>query len=147
MTGKNETERAALDRLADALVEDILNVSDEDILAEFAEQGGDARQHAEKMRSLFEATMLVTNKRRMAAAKAGVAATRRASHQPPPPTVDIAEARARLRTLVERSSAPSNLTLAARKEEELSNADILGMLEDLAELGIVAPKNGDGEES
>ena len=31
------------------------------------------------------------------------------------------------------------LTLAARNENELSDADVLGMLQDLEELGIIRP--------
>jgi hypothetical protein len=46
--------QAALDRLADALVEDILSASDEDILAEFRESGGDSERNATDMRALFE---------------------------------------------------------------------------------------------
>lgn len=144
MTGKKDTERAALDRLADALVEDILNASDEDILAEFAEDGGDAKQHTATMRALFETRLLAVNKARMRTAKAGVAAARQARPAPGLAPVDMAEARAWLRTLGERPNVPEGLTLAARKEDELSDADILGMLEDLEELGITPPGKDDG---
>jgi hypothetical protein len=38
------------------------------------------------------------------------------------------------------------LTLAARNENELSDVDVLGMLQDLEELGIVARDDeGDGQ--
>lgn len=46
--------RKALDNLADALVEDILSLSDEEILAEFREDGIDLEQNAAEMRALFE---------------------------------------------------------------------------------------------
>ena len=39
------------------------------------------------------------------------------------------------------------LTLAARNEDELSDADVLGMLLDLEELGIVAPEDSSGSRS
>jgi hypothetical protein len=39
------------------------------------------------------------------------------------------------------------LTLAARNEYELSEADVLGMLLDLEELGIVAPEDSSGSRS
>lgn len=142
MTGKKDTERAALDRLADALVEDILNASDEDILAEFAEDGGDAKEHATAMRRSFETGLLAANKARMAAAKAGVAVARRAQPQGMTAPIDLAAARVWLRGLGERPDVPEGLTLAARKEDELSDADIHGMLEDLAELGITPPGDG-----
>lgn len=64
MTGENKKERAALNRLADALVDDILNTSDEDILTEFKETHGDHAQNAAAMRTLFEKTVIAMNKQR-----------------------------------------------------------------------------------
>lgn len=57
MAGDSKKERAALGRLADALVEDIINTSDEDILAEFRETHGDPEKHATEMRALFEKSL------------------------------------------------------------------------------------------
>lgn len=48
------THQQALVRLADALVEDILRLSDEDVLAEFREDHGDPAVHAAQMRELLE---------------------------------------------------------------------------------------------
>ena len=140
-----ELLKEPLDRLADALAEDILNTSDEDILAEFRESGGDAARAAADMRALFETSVIAANKRRLAAAKAGVAASRRgtagafALRAP----IDIAEARRRLHAALKSPAAGPKLTLAARKESELSDDDILGMIDDLEELGILPP----GDES
>ncbi|NTF47034.1 hypothetical protein G6L77_01850 [Agrobacterium rhizogenes] len=58
----------------------------------------------------------------------------------------MAAARARLRAVVDTPGLPQKVTLAARKENELSDADILGMLEDLRELGVLPPDdNQDGK--
>ena len=46
MTGKGKKEHAALDRLADVLVDDILSASVEEILAEFRETHGDSDHNA-----------------------------------------------------------------------------------------------------
>lgn len=136
MTDNPSKERKALMRLADALVEDILSTPDEDILAEFQETGGDPEFNAAEMRDLFERGMLIANKRRLADAKAGAAASRgTTSSSAMTDPVDINVARARLRGLLAKSGT---LTLAARKESELSDNDILGMLEDLRELGIIS---------
>jgi len=137
MTGKGKKERVALDRLADVLVDDILSASDEDILTDFRETHGDPVQNAAEMRSLFERSVLASNKRRLAAAKAGAAANRRPSIVAEPVPVDMQATRARLRAVVDTPGLPEAVTLAARKESELSDADILGMLEDLQELGIL----------
>jgi hypothetical protein len=139
MTGKGKKERAALDRLADVLVDDILNASDEDVLTEFKETHGDPDYNAAEMRALFERSVLASNKKRLAAARIGAAAKRH------PPTgfaatpIDMQAARARLRAIMDTPGLPQKVTLAARKENELSDADILGMLEDLRELGILPP--------
>ena len=138
MTGKPKTERGALDRLAEALVEDVLNASDEDILAEFRETDGDPERHAADMRARFEKTLIVANKQRLAAAKAGAAAVQRPVRHP---IVDIAKARARLRAVLDAPDALRKLTLAARKESEMSDSDIVAMLDDLRELGVLPPED------
>jgi hypothetical protein len=139
MIGKGKKERAALDRLADFLVDDILSVSDEDVLAEFREMHGDPAHNAAEMRALFEKSVLISNKKRLAAAKAGVVENRRPSILSTATPIDMQAARARLRTVINTPGLPLKITLAARKESELSDVDILGMLEDLRELGILSP--------
>ena len=142
MTGNKTPERKALDRLAEVLVDDILNTSDEDILAEFREGGGDPVRHAAEMRAFFERSIIAANKQRLAAAKLGAAESRRPK-SPSGAPIEIAEARRRLRAILEKSGALSELTLAARKESELSDADILGMLDDLYELGLFRAEDDD----
>lgn len=137
MTGNDRKERHALNRLADALVDDILNTSDEDILAEFCEAHEDPDRNAVEMRELFERSVLTANKKRLIAAKAGVAANRRESPASTPSIIDIQAARIRLRVLASTPGAHQKVTLAARKESELSDKDILGILEDLYELGVL----------
>jgi hypothetical protein len=144
MTGKDKKEHAALDRLADAFVDDILQSSDEEILAEFTESHGDPAKNAADMRALFERTVLTTNKRRLKAAQAGVAASRTLARVTPVPAINIADARQRLRRILASGTADAKLTLAARKEDELSDSDVLGMLEDLQELGAMPPDDDKG---
>lgn len=146
MTGKPKTERAALDRLVDVLIEDILNASDEDILAEFREADGDPELYAADMRARFETSLIAANKKRLAAAKVGLAASSRPASGPAPAT-DIAAARARLRAALGTPRLAQKLTLAARKESEMSDTDILSMLDDLRELGILPPEDGGNERS
>ena len=137
MTGKNDRAGRPIDRLADEFVEDIINMSDEEVLAEFQEDGGDPERHASEMRAMFENSLLTANKARMNAAKAGVASSRRTTSGLPSPVVDIENARARLRAVIARADSIPGLTLAARKEDELSDSDVVGMLEELAELGLL----------
>jgi hypothetical protein len=144
MTDKTNKESHALNRLADAFADDILGLSDEEVLAEFTDSHGDPAKNAADMRALFEKTVVATNKRRLEAAQAAVASVRRPSA--PTPAADIAGARQKLRRLLASDDAGHHLTLAARKEDELSDADVVGMLEDLNELGVITPDDEPGDE-
>lgn len=146
MTGNDKKERNSLNRLADILVDDILNVSDEEILAEFHESHGDPDQHAVAMRALFERTVIAANKGRLVAARAGVAASHHSAQSGIFP-VNIAEARKRLRSAGNMPNTPQQLTLAARNERELSDIDVLAMCEDLQELGLPPPNDDRGSKS
>mgnify|MGYP007054664362 CR=1 FL=1 len=54
--------------------------------------------------------------------------------------------RARLQRALEQTpETAKRLTLAARKGEDLSDEDVLGMLEDLEELGIIPPESDEGD--
>ena len=143
MSANKNPEREGLDRLADALIDDILNASDEEILEEFREDGGDPEQHAAEMLDLFEKSVTIANKRRLAEAKAAVAADRaEAASKRSAVPIDIEEARRRLRTVGNNPNAPEKLTLAARNESELSDADIISLMEDLFELGAEPTDDG-----
>jgi hypothetical protein len=138
MTERKKADREALDRLGDFLVEDILDTSDEDILAEARIDGIDPEVEAARLRALFERTVLAANKHRLLAAKAAAQAEKSAS-QRKSTLFDIREARRRLQSIFEQKGASPALTLAARKESELSDADVLSMVQDLEELGLLPP--------
>ena len=143
MTGTKKERRTALARLADALVEDVLATPDQELLAEFSDAHGDAAKNAEAMRALFEKSVLKSNKDRLRAAQAGLAASRASAA--PSRIVNMQNAKARLRRALASCPSDVQLTLAARNEDELSDADVLGMLQDLEELGFVTPDDGDGQ--
>ena len=136
MTGKKSEARDALNRLADALVDDVLGASDQEILAEFREAGGDPEKLAGDMRALFERSVLAANKSKLVAAKAGAARAKASPiHNAAP--IDIAAARKRRHEIFQTPSISEKITMAARKESELSDADVIAMLEDLRALGII----------
>jgi hypothetical protein len=142
MNGKTTPEREALLRLADALAEDVDRTSDRDLLAEAAEDHIDVAGLAAAMRGLFDQLESEAGKMRMAKARAAVDADR-------PQTaaiahIDPAEARRRLaQILAHASESGRKLTLAARKAEDLSDQDVLAILENLEDLGMLLP---DGDE-
>jgi len=133
--GKND-DRDALDRVTANLADDLLNTSDDALLKEVREDGGDPQAVAAHGLAIFEKAASFVAKSRLAAAKAAVAATR-LGHQNVIP-IGPTEARALLtRVLAHHPEATNNLTLAARKAVgEASDADVRDMLEDLSELGI-----------
>lgn len=140
MTGGKKEASDAFDRLAAALVDDVLATSDAEILTEFREDGGDPDQHATEMRALFERSVLASNKSKLQAARAGVARAKASMLSSTP--VDMSKARERLHGVLKTLPEAQRLTLAARKETELSDADVVGLLEDLRELGVAFPDDG-----
>lgn len=133
MTERKEAQKG-LQSLRQALADDILDASDEEILAQFAEDVGSPDENAARMRALFEKTTLLANKGRLHSARAGAAAHKVSSPSSPIP---IAEARARLRQVLDTHAHDKGFTLAARKESELSDADVVDMLEVMRELGLL----------
>jgi len=121
-------DRLAILNLEDALVEDLLAMSDNELLADSREMGMDVGPEAMHVRQLLDRT---AGKARMAAAKAEMAdyRTRGASHARSAgarPANDLQEAR---------------LTLAARNGTDQTEADIKSVAEDLAELSAFEDKS------
>lgn len=133
MTGKQDN-RAALIHLADALARDVLNASDEEILADAREAGVNVEALARVRRSEFERAAATLARKKLADAKAAVAAQRLPASVV---RLDPAAARRHLeRLLAQDPEVAQKLTLAARKGQALSHEDVLGMLADLQELGF-----------
>ena len=54
MTRQKSNDHLALDRLAASIVDDILNMTDEEILAEVTTDGEDPKQIAQETKDIFE---------------------------------------------------------------------------------------------
>jgi hypothetical protein len=135
MTGDTKQERDALVRLADVLVDDIIDTPDKDILAEIADDYGDPAKLADNMRVLFERTVHEAGKAKLAAAKRAA----QEAHSKSATVVSIAPTKARRRyekMIADDKELSDKLTMAARKGEGQSECDILSTIEDLAELGV-----------
>jgi hypothetical protein len=119
--------------------------SDSELLAEAIEDNEDPDRTAAAMRNLFDETESEAGKAKMAAARAALEEQRRR-----PAGVfrlDAATASRRLqKALADNPETARKLTLAARKGEKLSDNDVIGMLEDLEELGILLPGDEDGKQ-
>lgn len=140
MTEIKTKHRSDLDRLATSLVDDILNMSDEELLAEVKADGEDPKQIAEVARGILERARTTSGKSKLAAARKAVLSARKQVSLVS--SLDPSNARKKLETvLAQYPETHSKLTLAARKGEGLSDEDVRGMLEDFEELGITLPNN------
>ena len=138
MTKRDKGARQALNRLATRGTDNHLQVVSD---AESRGVSGKARRcpgsTPPRCASYSSGPSFVPTKLVSPRPKAGTAASRSASTGAMP--VDIAEARRLLRAVLTMPNAPEALTLAARKESELSDADVAGMIDDLRELGLPIP--------
>ena len=117
------------------VIDDVLEASDTDILSQYAEDIGSPEENAARNRKLFETTVLLANKDRLLAARAGAAAEKNADR--PLKVIPIEDARRKLRDALANHSQDPSFTLAARKETELSDADVLDMLQAMHDLGLL----------
>lgn len=119
-----------LERLHDAMIEDLLSASDEEVLEEAREDGLDPAAVRREVLSLLDAAELKVGKAKMAAAKAGAAAFRRTGTVA---ATDVTD----LRASAANDAEARRLTMAARHGSEQSERDLKGIAKDLAELGAV----------
>lgn len=115
--------------LADILVEDILNMSDQEILAEAAEDGISAADALDRVKGRFKAAETSLSKVKLMAARAAVDEDRQRSTVVKLEPKDIERYRKAIRS-------GDGLTLAARNGTHMSTNDELNHIEDMLELGI-----------
>ena len=138
MTDNEHKNRLALDRLATSLVDDILSMSDEELLAEARADGDDPKELAQTVQNILDRAIATCGKAKLAMAKKAVLESRQ--RHPLVSYLDPVTARRKLdEILTKYPETHSKLTLAARKGEGLSDNDVLSMLRDLEELGLISP--------
>lgn len=129
-----ERDADELLRLANALAQEVLSTSDEEILLELEAEGMAASVVAAALADI-EAVKKELGGRRLQAAKHALAADRWPTR--PRHRFAAAEARSKLAFAVVRSSnAMNRLTIAARAGESIPDEDLDGLIQDAEELGI-----------
>ena len=132
----NKQCQDGLDLLTDALVEDLLNTTDEDLLAEVSDDGDDPEKIAEHLLALYDRTYSSDAKQKLIAAQKAV--REEGQRHVARSSVSTLDARRQLKAAIEQNpNLEENLTLAARNGDELSDRDIEGILEDLRDLGVL----------
>lgn len=131
-----------LENLENALIDDLLATPDAEFLEEIRASGKDPKTAADRVRVLVTKGSAMAAKSKLRAAKAAVAADRRTA-QAGSPCLDAAQARQLLKKLAANDPEfQKKLTLAARNEDELSDEDVLGIIQDLRELGALPDEDG-----
>ena len=138
MTGKRSEKRKTLVNLADALFDDLFETSDEDILREVADTGGNSQEVANRMRVQFDEAVVQGRKERLKAARAARKIAQAGTAQGK--IVDVNTARQALRGAFEKDG----LSMAARNEteSELTDEEVLRKYQDLVRLGGIIPEGG-----
>lgn len=142
---KKRHHREMLEHLSDELVNDVMNTSDEEILAEAAEDFGSVHAVADHVRGILAKAQQQSAKQRLVAARKEVDQQNDLERRAKVISLDPVRARRALQKLLE-SSSDVPITLAARKETEMSDADVLTMLEDLQHLGLFHPDLFEGDD-
>ncbi|MGE4403690.1 MAG: hypothetical protein AB7F61_18720 [Desulfobulbus sp.] len=139
---RKDSHRKKLDRLTDALVDDILQTPDAEIFSETVAEGKSVQAEVDRMRTLLKGAEILIAKNRLVAAKEAVARQKETDQKTKGKVVQLSPAGARqaLASVLQRHpESAQEFTLAARKGKDLSDSDVMSMLEDLRELGLYAP--------
>ena len=142
-THRKPTACEELERIEKALVESLLNANEHDLREELTAAGKDPDSCVADIDATIARARAECARSRMETARAELAAWRGQGMKPG--KIDLEEARARLQRL--RSSdagLDSKMMMAARKGEGLSENDLEGLLDDLAELERL--ERGEGNE-
>lgn len=139
MTNKKLTSLEQLERLTDSLVNDIIELSDEEVLEEAKELFDDPSLEIERLKNIISNAVLKSAKTKLADAKNKVNQHKQQSTKSNVIPITIAQKRTAIQNFLTKDpELQQKLTLAARKGEGIQTEnDIDGMFEDMLELGLI----------
>ena len=136
MNNEQNKAREKLERLCNALADDLDALSDEELLAEIKEAGEDVDAIATRTGALIADAIANSGRRKLAAARAGYE-THKAGHRGNILQWPVERKRALIQQFARNDNAlKQKLTLAARKGED-TEADVDSFIEDLIDLGVI----------
>jgi len=141
-TSKKNNARQELENIEDALVQSILDTSDDELRSEIIESGGDPDACITSVEQCLDSARSKIGKERLDEARTKLTGWRGKSGN----VTDIERARAQKKLQQVRggdSDLDSKMMLAARKGEGLAECDLEGLLEDMAELERLEREDGD----
>jgi len=136
---KKYTSIEQLEKLTDALVEDILELSDQEVLLEIKEQFSDPSEINNHIRDVISSAVLRAAKIKLIEAKKQVNEYKEMTQK----SNVISLSNAKKKSVIENFTTQDpelnqKLTLAARKGEGIETEnDINGMFKDMLELGLI----------
>ena len=138
MNGKRNEAIEQLERLYNALADDVEAMSEEELIDELEETGEDAKAVAGKTGQLIADAIATAGRRKMQAARAGYEAeTAKPRHESNVLKWPESRKRALLQNFAEADSElKRRLTLAARDGRDVK-ADMDSFIEDLIDLGVI----------
>lgn len=129
----------AIERLVS---EDLLAISDEELLKEAIEDGINPAAVAAGLRTSALAKINQAKRERLAAARRGYEAARKAAPEAKRrPALD--EIKRQIQSVIQRGST-NGLSLAFRKGQAMSDADWESLWDDMAESGLIGDEKNDG---
>ena len=134
----HDDSRQKLCLVLDPIVEDLLSLSDEEILAEAHEEGLDVELLAAEVRKRYAAAISAVGKRRLADARSKLEAVRAFRSAPAITSLSVSEKEQLLRKFAANDNPlQRRLTMAARNGGGLTEAEMDAVLLDLIELGAL----------
>lgn len=120
--------------VADMLAEDILKLSDAELLKEAKEDFNDVAAEVSKARNSINSAILKSRKAKLFTAKNHLENKRIRTNQSNVLKFTLNE---KMALINQAKESVRSLTLAARNEDEMSESDINGVLQDLVDLGVI----------
>ena len=120
--------------VADILVDDILESSDEEILSDAHHKYDDVDAEVSKTRELIHSAIMESRKSKMALAEKQLIDNKDRSKSNNILTLPVGTKR---KLIEEAKRSVGSLTLAARNEEKMSETDTDSVLQDLIDLGVI----------
>lgn len=137
MTNKNPDATLQIDRLNDMIFRNLSETNDEEILAEAVEDGMDVDKEIERITSIISDAIFTSGQAKLAVAKKELAERRSAERKNPFHALSIQKKNAILNSVKSNDNLKEKVTLAARNENNLSEADIEARLQSWYELKLI----------
>ena len=135
----NKAEGSICEQLVSFMIDDILETSDEEILAEAKEDGIDIEEEVSHVKTLLEKAHVRLKKMRLEEARRGLDARGKNGESQKDKNVSLCDPAMARKKIEDMSHQSTGFTLAARKGQGISDSDAQSIAEDIDELERFQP--------